>query len=255
MTREQPRSIALAFNRFAVRLLAVLGLIGCLFNLPGNFLGTATTNIGLRIERGEDFKPSLLSQISEYPGKAAVGRCDRRFLLSLLLVRLRSVEKALELGELDRIDAGLNLVKSTAIESISCSPGQAFAWLALFWARNLADGFRNENLALLEAAYKYGPHEGWIALSRNPMAFRLFPQLPPALQETVLAEFAGLLGAQQFDAAISIFAGAASPYAQRILPLLAPLPFQIRLEFARRLARADIIANVPGIELKNPAGR
>lgn len=247
--------IALAVNRFGVRFLATLGLICFLAALPGNFLGTSTTNVGLRIERGEDFRPSLLSRISDDPGNATLGRCDRRFLLSLLLIRLRTVEKALELGEIDRIDSGLNLVKSTAIENISCSPSQGFAWLALFWARNLADGFRNENLALLDASYKYGPHEGWIALSRNAMAFKLFAQLSPALQETVLTEFVGLLGAQQLDAAMSIFTGAASPYAQRILPLLAPLPFQIRLEFARRLARAEINADVPGIELKNAAGQ
>src|SRR3954470_9267674 len=101
MTSEPPRSLVPSFNRFGVRILAALGLMGCLVSLPTNFLNTATTNIGLRIERGEEFRPALLSQISDDPGKTTPGSCDRRFLLSLLLVRLRMVEKAIELGELD----------------------------------------------------------------------------------------------------------------------------------------------------------
>ena len=105
-------------------------------------------------------------------------------------------------------------------------------------------------LKYLRLSYRLGPHEGWIVLKRNPLAFAAFQQLPPDLREAAINEFAAMVRDSQFsDQAAEILIGPAWPERELILSRLTRLSDSDRRRFADELYRRGYDLNLPGVGL------
>ena len=134
--------------------------------------------------------------------------------------------------------------------SLSCAPADPFLWLALYWVEVTENGSKPDYLNYLRLSYQLGPHEGWIVLKRNPLAFGAFQQLPPDLRENVIDEFVAMVRDSRFsDQAADILIGPAWPERDLILPHLTQISEYDRKRFADVLYGRGYV-NVPGIGLE-----
>src|ERR1019366_8525833 len=139
-----------------------------------------------------------------------------------------------------------NVIRS----SLSCVPADPFLWLALYSVEVTENGFKPDYLKYLRMSYRLGPHEGWIVLKRNPLAFTVFQQLPPDLGENAINEFVAMLLDSHFsDQAAEILIGPAWQEREQILSNLTRIGDVDRKRFADVLQRRGYDLNVPGIGL------
>ena len=167
----------------------------------------------------------------------------------LLWLALYSLEVAASANDRQHLDEYLKSLGNAIRSSLSCTPADPFLWLALYSVEVTENGFKPDYLKYLRVSYRLGPHEGWIALKRNPLAFAAFQQLPPDLGENAINEFVALLESGLSDQAAEIIIGPAWPERELILSHLTRLSDYERQSFADALHRRGYDLNVPGIGL------
>lgn len=205
--------------------------------------------VAKRIVNGEQFNIERLR--NELTSVATVEQstfCRAAALRSAAIIRLRVAEQALSTGSRPDVDAQTSSASDTIFAALSCAPGDAFLWLALYWIDATQNGFRQQNLKYLRMSYELGPNEGWIAVKRNRLAFDIFPQLPPDLAERTIEEFVALLETGLYEQIVDIFTGPAWPVHDIILPRLSEVTERNRREFSKILHGRGYDVTIPGIE-------
>ena len=216
------------------------------------FFGQDSTieRIATQIIAGDPFKIETLTQqlpVIDRIEKSAY--CRPHALRSAAIIQLRIWEVAASTNDRQRRDEQLKSLANVIRSSLSCAPADPFLWLALYSVEVTENGFKPDYLKYLRLSYRLGPHEGWIVLKRNPLAFAAFQQLSPDLREAVVNEFVAMLLDSHFsDQAAEILIGPAWPERELILSNLTRLTDHDRRRFTDALHRRGYV-NVPGIGL------
>lgn len=181
----------------------------------------------------------------------ASDHCRPRAVRSAAVIRLRMAElyksanpgKSLDWQQSKELDDAVR-------DALSCSPSDAFLWMALYWIELMNHG--SNEPAYLQMSYHLGPNEGWIALKRNTVAFTNFSRLSTDLKEQALNEYIRLLASKQFfTEAADILVGPAWKVHDLILSRTATLPERDRQTLARVLQSKGYDISVPGVRLQN----
>jgi hypothetical protein len=281
--RSTARDVVLA--RVFVVALGSAAVIWGLVTLPIFWQQSALERIAQSIIRGETYPREALAgalPLVETTEKATF--CDAAALRGAAIIRLRIAEIGRTKNAKEKSDADMHAATDSVLQALSCSPADAFLWVALYWLKTAQHGFSPEDLKYLRLSYQLGPNEGWIAVKRNAVTFAMLHQLPsearaqlaaPSLRcdggpcrpsdfsEIAINELAGLVRSGMYEEAAEVFAGPAWPERESILPHLASLPGADRRRFSDALARlghddvnvpgtADV--NVPGVADVNVPG-
>lgn len=231
--------------------IAILGCIAIWWGIVGFHLFwqvSSTERIASRIIAGDPFKVEILAQ--QLPIISSIERsvyCLPAALRSAVIIRLRIVEETMSAGDRGPIDEQLKSAGDSIRNSIYCSPADSFLWLALWWLESTQNAFRPTHLGYLRMSYRLGPHEGWVALKRNRLAFAIFEELPSDLAESTINEFLGVLKLDVGEA-VKIFTGPAWRVRDLILPHLKDVDERDRLGFATVLASQGYDVTIPGVE-------
>jgi hypothetical protein len=230
----------------------VLGCIAVCWGVIGFQIFLRDSSIeqmATRIIAGDTFKIETLTQ--QLPTIDSIKRsayCHPAALRSAAIIRLRMVEVAVSAKDRPHGE-DLKSLGDVIRSSLSCAPADPFLWLALYWVEVTENGTKPDYLNYLRLSYQLGPHEGWIVLKRNPLAFGTFQQLPPDLRENVIDEFVAMVRDNKFsEKAGETFIGPAWPERELILSHLNRLSDSERQGFADALYRRGY-TNVPGIGL------
>ena len=222
------------------------GIIG----FPIFWQDSSIERIATQIIAGNPFKvETLTQQLPIIDSIKSSAYCRPAALRSATIIQLRMLEVAASANDRQHLDEYLKSLGNAIRSSLSCTPADPFLWLALYSVEVTENGFKPDYLKYLRVSYRLGPHEGWIALKRNPLAFAAFQQLPPDLGENAINEFVALLESDLSDQAAEIFIGPAWPERELILSHLTRLSDYERQSFADALHRRGYDLNVPGIGL------
>jgi hypothetical protein len=209
--------------------------------------------VGRRVAFGNAFNvAALASQLPAIEAAETSPYCRPAGLRSAAVIRLRLAELALGTDDRGLIDGGIAAARRSIRDALSCSPADPFLWMSLYWVDSVREGARPD-LRHLRMSYRLGPNEGWIAVTRNRIAFALFSQLPPDMADDVLHEFVGLLETGEYDTTVQIFTGPAWPVRDVILPRLAKVSLQHRIAFAKAVYAAGYDVAVPGVAPTGPS--
>ena len=219
--------------------------------LPFFWQGSVIKRIATQIIAGDSFKiETLAQQLPSIDSIEKSGSCHPAALRSAAIIQLRMLEMARSENDRQRPDEQSKSVANLIRSSLSCAPADPFLWLALYSVGVNEGGLKPDYLKYLRLSYLLGPHEGWIALKRNPLAFAAFQQLPPDLGEAAVNELIAMILDSHFtDSAADILIGPAWPERELILPHLSRLTDSQRQLFAENLTRRGYDLNVPGIGL------
>jgi hypothetical protein len=208
--------------------------------------------IGSRILAGDPYKvETLAQQIPTIDRIKQSAYCRPAALRSTAIIQLRMLEVAASPDDYQYFaerQRSTNLIR----RSLSCLPADPFLWLALYSVEVTETGIKPDDLNYLRLSYQLGMREGWIALKRNPLAFKVFQQLPPDLQENAVNEFIAMLRdihPEFSEQAAEILIGPAWSERELILSHLAGLTDGERRRFAQALHSRGYDLNVPGIGL------
>lgn len=225
------------FARISLLLLGGLGVAWALTALADDGELRRLTELRTAVLAGETFDSRGIGAIaSELERSADLPACATRVLETIVPLRLRLVELALvedDDGRARELTAGL---QRDARKLVSCAPYQSFAWLVLFWSRNLEGNLAPADFELLRMSLRTGPHEGWISRRRNQVALAAFDALPDDLKEKTAGEFRDLAQTTYLaDAAASFVEIAPQTARDRIVARLADLPADTLVDFAERV--------------------
>lgn len=199
-----------------------------------------------RILVGDVYKYEiLLEQSSLFEPAQGPELCRPSTVRSAAVIRLRLAEIS------DNAALGSVLIRTTLAvdairQSLACSPADSFFWLALYALEPSAP------VNYLNASYRLGPSEGWIALKRNPVAFANFDDLPDDLRRTVVKEFERIVEMDTIDDAMKIFVGPAWDHRELILSQMDQVPLRQRQSFQAALTNAGYDVLVPGARFDGP---
>jgi hypothetical protein len=237
---------------FLVRsLVVILGSIAVWWGIAGFpvfWQVSSTERIANRIIARDPFKAeTLAAQIPIIESIEKSAYCRPAALRSAAIIQLRMMEASASTGNRERVDAHLTSLGNVIRSSLSCAPADPFLWLVLFWVESSENGSKTDYLKYLRMSYRLGSNEGWIAVTRNRVAFANFQQLPPDLGEITINEFITLLESGFIEPAAEIFIGPAWPERELILSYLTRVFDQNRKLFEDALYRRGYDINVPGI--------
>jgi hypothetical protein len=168
---------------------------------------------------------------------------------SAAIIRFRMLEQAMADGDRSAIDGALYDAQVAMRRSLSCSPADPFLWLGLFWVTNAREGFNSKNFEFLRLSYELGPNEGWIAVTRNPIALAMFASLPDDIKGMAISEFLAFIKTGLAERAADIFIGPGWHVRDVLLTRMPILDIASRRVFAKSLHyRGYDDVNVPGVE-------
>ena len=199
-----------------------------------------------RILVGDVYKYEiLLKQSSLVEPTQRPELCRPLTVRSAAVIRLRLAEIS-DNAALGPAPVRTNLAVDAIRQSLACSPAEPFFWLALYALEPSAP------VNYLNASYRLGPNEGWIALKRNPVAFANFDELPDDLRRTVVQEFVRIVEMGTIDDAVKIFVGPAWDQRELILSQMDQVPLPQRQRFQAALTSAGYDVLVPGTRFDGP---
>jgi hypothetical protein len=208
--------------------------------------------VAKRIALGDSFQMNVLAgQLPAAASAEGTAFCRPASVRSAAVIRLRLAELAAATGDSGLTESAVAAARRSIRAALSCSPSDPYLWLALHWTEN-GQSTDHPDFRYLRMSYRLGPHEGWIAVARNRIAFTLFDKLPSDLGDAALREFAGLLETGEYDATVQIFTGPAWPVHNLILPRLAAVSLQHRMAFAQAVYAAGYDVTVPGVAPHGP---
>ena len=190
--------------------------------------------IARQIIAGDPFKvETLAQQLPIIDSIKSSAYCRPAALRSAAIIQLRMLEVSASANDRQHLDEQFKSLGNVIRSSLSCAPADPFLWLALYSVEVNENGSKPDYLKYLRLSYRLGPHEGWIVLKRNPLAFAAFQQLPPDLAEDAVNEFFAMLLDSHFsEQAAEIFIGPAWPERELILSHLTRLADNDRRRFA-----------------------
>jgi hypothetical protein len=228
--------------------LGVAALAWGVLALPAAWKQAPLHRLATQIIAAEGFKTEALIERARASDAGDEAYCQAKTLRSIAVIRLRVLEDALGRGQRDMIDRNTEELRAALRRSLGCAPADSFLWLLLFWSENASRGFSLDNLKYLRMSYRYGPHEGWIALKRNHLALALFEQLPVELAEMAISEFVRLLQNGFHQDAVAIFTGPGWRLRETLLTRLNSVDERHRRIFANILHERGYDVAVPGIK-------
>ena len=231
---------------------AILGCSAVLwgvFELPSFWQNSSTQRMATQIIAGDEFKnETLIQHLPTLDSIQSSKICRPAALRGAAIVRLRIFERTEFASAQERTDAESKLMISIR-SSLSCLPADAFLWLADYFVGVNEKGVEPEFLNALRQSYRVGPHEGWVAIKRNRVAFAAFSNLPSDLREAAMNEFVDMVHDSHFyDFAADILTGPAWPERDQILLAVSRLSDAKRADFYEVL-KARGYVRVPGIGL------
>jgi hypothetical protein len=204
--------------------------------------------VAQHIIRGEQYSSNiLLQQISDVEQAKIALDCDPITLRSSVVIRLRIVEE-IRRQRKSSDSAQMQALEHSIRDSIRCSPAEPFVWLAFYWVTKANDGLGPQAFKYLELSYELGPSEGWIALTRNPMAFDDYAKLPSNLKARAVSEFLELIKSGLTEQAADILKTSAWPMRNELLPRLAGLPIKDRELFSQAIYDRGLPVTIPGVK-------
>jgi hypothetical protein len=229
--------------------------LGCLavgwsaFTLPTILRQSVISNNAKHIIQGDTFKEGALDALRSSVGSVDSGKWSHPSILgSAAIVELRYLEQAMANADQPDIDSRMDGLIGAIRNSLQNAPADPFLWLVLFWLENTHNGFKRANFQYLQMSYATGPSEGWVAVRRHRLALALYNQLPPALKDASVAEFARLVDSNYIADAADILTGPAWPIREPVLAGLKDVDLVSRQTFAKTVYRLGYDVAVPGVD-------
>jgi len=201
------------FLRVLISAFAVCAIGWVVSVLPFFLSEMAIARTADRVMLGDVFSLSALDAISQNGGAGTAERLRSSTLAKLAIIELRIAELSVSKMGMEGADGALSVARQSIINALRESPSESFLWLSLVWL----DADQSNQLRYLRQSYKYGPHEGWIAVRRIWFALKLFDRLPADLADCATAEFVDLIRSHQYSDAAEIIAGPGWPIRQLLL--------------------------------------
>jgi hypothetical protein len=217
------RRLGLISSRLFTIAFAATAICWSVSVMPVFWSETAIAQAATHIIAGEVYKPEAMEALELSLGHDQSSALRSSMLSKAAIIRLRSAEDAITVGDQNIIDRNLNTLGRAVDSELTNTPSDPYQWLVLFWLNNARNGFKPENLRYLKISYALGPYEGWIAIKRNRLALAIFSSLPVDLQEMAISEFVGLVRSQLYAEAADILAGPGWPIRQVLLAHLKEL--------------------------------
>jgi hypothetical protein len=173
--------------------------------------------------------------------------CRPASLRSAAVIRLRLAEEAIKAADRPKLDKTVDDLVVSIQNSLRCAPADSFLWLVLYWAESTRHGFHPRYFDYLALSYKLGPYEGWVALKRSRFALAVFEQLPAAIAEQSIAEFAGLVNSNFYREAAEILIGPGWHVRDRLLQGLTTISERKRVDFEKQVYQLGYDVEVPGV--------
>jgi hypothetical protein len=242
----RPPAASLRATHAIFGLLGLVGLGWGALTLPGFWYQFPADQVTSRILRNETFPLARLQdQMQAFAQRPQRLGCNAAAAHDTAVMSLSVLQQSFAAASAE-IDSRIEASRRAVVAGLSCLPGDAYLWFALFQIENLQSGFNPANLGHLAMSYQVGPNEGWIAIPRNKAGFAIFPALTDELKGRVLDEFALLLQSELYNEVVDIFLGVALPYRDAVLKRLQGVPQPNRQRLAFILARMGIDGHIPG---------
>jgi hypothetical protein len=250
LLRAEPHTSRLHVHPFITRFLI---LLTCISGLSWAYcVGFASLHVqsarkfSLRILEGHTYTVSQLDyQIHRFlilkgPQITCQGDLER----SLAVMALNRYEHS------ERSESFLLKTRAQVHAALACHPGDGYLWLAEAWLRTQTHSapslLSQSPVTALALSFQFAPREGWIVRRRLPLSLALFDQLPPALQEKTIQDFANLVEYFYFTEAIEAVTTIDKIIAQRLLEGLGSVPYERMRIFSRMLQKVDPFLSIPG---------
>lgn len=208
---------------------------------PGFLRGMTIERMAARIITTEPYKLDALNTVLGFNEVVVPpGLCRPSNARAAAIVQIKVFETTFDEGGGEDLDREQQNLIDRLARAFECAPADPYLMLALFWQRNVATGLDAKSLAFLDASYRLGPNEGWVAFRRNRFAAVLLPNVSPELAEKILLEFKRLLASQFFQEAIDIYRAADVESRKRLFAQAANVDDQSRRAFYSYLRSADL---------------
>nr|WP_148667181.1 hypothetical protein [Bradyrhizobium amphicarpaeae] len=146
------------------------------------------------------------------------------------------------------IDEVQERAERKARKSLALNPSDSFLWLMLYSVASARRGTDVGNVHYVNASYFAGPHEGWIALSRNRLGLSIFPILDPSVQQLIVSEFAELVDAGFVEIPATNLMGVGWEERERLLNALRHVDPASKKRLYKRLRQDGVKVAIPGVE-------
>ncbi|WP_456840305.1 hypothetical protein [Bradyrhizobium sp. USDA 4486] len=209
--------------------------------------------IATRIIAGEPFAAPTLESLE----LDAVDRrhpCHALEMRSVVIVRLRLYENAVEASDAAAADARLKQLRNSIDLALSCVPTESFLWFMRYWTATVAADGSPRLLENLKRSYALGPFEGWIAARRNVFALAVYDVLPPDVQGQVRSEFAALVSSGLLNDAVRSLVGPGWRLRDVLLAELERSSLAMRQYLSNMLHSEGVDVDIPGVERKLSRG-
>lgn len=231
----------------AVRIfLIMVGLAGICWSgwvIPYFHIEHRLDALASQIIEGRLFSSSVMDEVERQLEGIEPERLRPAALAKAMIFHLRQVDDAIHSGSVAAVETKRKVLDRSILLELSNVPGDAFAWLALFWRakqRRLVEG-----LSYLTKSYVFGSNEGWIAIKRNRLALSFYDELTEDLQSSAVDEFCRLTNGNLVRDAASILANEGRPRRDILLACVPGIPKE---EILKELSRK-------GLHIPSQAGK
>lgn len=201
-----------------------------------------------RISEGDSFRPDALQELEPAMERTWTMPHPKPTLIrAVAIIRLREAEMDLLAGKTASESDTMKRADQAVRHALSLIPVDGFLWFALAWITKERDGVTPSVIRALGLSYDMAEHEGWVAVRRNAFSVAIMPDLPPALQERVVAEFRNLVQSHYVHQAAAIITGSGWDQRMRLLRALEAVPEGKRQDLYREILDLGRDLDVPGV--------
>ncbi|MGJ4952563.1 hypothetical protein [Bradyrhizobium sp. HKCCYLS20291] len=225
--------------------LAIVVLAWVALTLPAFWRSADAERIATQIVGGRAFQLEPASRALAGIGDGGpLGLCQPAAVRAKAILRLYLYEDAASAQRNDEAAQLLTTLRSDLRAALRCIPTDGYLWLLLFSMDSRGSDVAPAHLDDLRMSYAVAPHEGWIALKRNPVALGSFTALDPGLARLAVNEYAELVQNGLYDEAASIYAAVGAEARIAVLVRL----IEVAQVHRERLSRA-MDAVLPGVPI------
>jgi hypothetical protein len=206
-------------------------------------------DVANRIMSGAGFQQNPLPESSQYlenAQKRAI--CDPLEERAAAIIQLRMFEDAVNASDTRLADQRLDELRSSADLALGCVPTEGFLWFILYWSAVHRGAPANDHFEELRMSYLHSPFEGWIALRRSPYALAIYGNLPADLKEMARNEFVAIVASGFVSDAARILMGPGWTIRDELLPKLANVRVDFRIDLGKKMRSEGLPVDIPGIE-------
>jgi hypothetical protein len=237
--------------------LGVCSAIWAAYTLPGAVLVTRARDVAELVTANAPFKQGALQDVEHELGAAPAQLMATNFVAAraYAIVTLQLAQQSEARDRSDQVESAYALAEHRIRAALRLGPTDSYLWSAAYSVRTARAEFKPSDRRLLAQSYATGPHEGWVAVTRNRLALAAYPMLDDRTKELAITEFAEMIGSGMIEEALPNLLGVDEALRARLLASLTTAPLPMRQALARHIQREGVRVDVPGVQLDERSWR